>query len=573
MLYHGDCLDVMATLEENSIDSIVTDPPYGLAFMGKEWDKLKSPHWRTDRSPDKTGRGSWFGDNHDAPRYGNDGPTMQAWHHAWASAALRVAKPGAMLLAFGGTRTHHRLMCAIEDAGWEIRDVVMWVYGSGFPKSHDISKAIDKAAVVPCDTCNATGKTRNPDATSWEDFWLDEPCPVCHGKGTIKGAEREVVGPNPHSCPGRKPGAFHIAGGNHRDQLEARMVEQGIDKPPITAPATDDAALWDGWGTALKPAYEPIIVAMKPRDGTFANNALTWGVAGINVDGCRVPSGGVHGSVRSVGQGKGFKETMGNGIYNGTGGVVMPPHPQGRWPANLVLSHTPECRQVGVRKVGNGNGGPARHNENDGTVAKGKQYEHVTRNYGTETVPAWECVPECPVRMLDEQSGKLTSGGKNGATYTTDKQGICFPGLDKLTSPAISDSGGASRFFYTAKASRSERELGLLGHIPCLKCGGLDSETHIDPKTGKEVKCRRNGHPTVKPLELMRWLCRLTATPTGGVVLDPFMGSGRTGVAAVLEGREFVGIELERESFEIAEAAIAWAQEQTPAAVQLEMTL
>jgi site-specific DNA-methyltransferase (adenine-specific) len=186
---------------------------------------------------------------------------------------------------------------------------------------------------------------------------------------------------------------------------------------------------------------------------------------------------------------------------------------------------------------------------------------------GTETIPAWECVPECPVRLLDAQSGERPVPGPyvqrttaTGQVYGNGNGMNASQWCDGQVTPHYGDTGGASRFFYTAKASRKERETGLLGHIPCLKCGGLDSETHIDPKTGKEEKCRRNGHPTVKPLELMRWLCRLTATPTGGVVLDPFMGSGRTGVAAVLEGREFVGIELERESFEIAEARIAWVQ-------------
>jgi len=178
-LIRGDCLEVMATLEENSIDTIITDPPYGLEFMGKDWD--------------------------------HGVPGVPFW-----TAALRVAKPGAMLLAFGGTRTHHRLMVAIEDAGWEIRDVIMWVYGSGFPKSHDISKAIDKAA----------------------------------------GAEREVVGRGKYADRGRTAG----------QKTNALGAYSSSETDSITAPATDAARLWDGYGTALKPAYEPIIIAMKPRD-------------------------------------------------------------------------------------------------------------------------------------------------------------------------------------------------------------------------------------------------------------------------------------------------------------------
>jgi len=195
-IHHGDCREVMATLDAESVDAIVSDPPYGLSFMGKGWD--------------------------------HGVPGVEFW-----AEALRVAKPGAHLLAFGGTRTYHRLACAIEDAGWEIRDCVMWVYGSGFPKSHDVSKAIDKAA----------------------------------------GAEREVIGP---PTPGGQ------GNGN---------AYGAITRPPATAPAT----AWQGWGTALKPAWEPIIVARKPLVGTVAENVLTHGTGAINVDGCRV-----HGGVRPL---------------------------------------------------------------------------------------------------------------------------------------------------------------------------------------------------------------------------------------------------------------------------------
>jgi hypothetical protein len=196
---HGDCREVMAAMDAKSVDSIVSDPPYGLSFMGKGWD--------------------------------HGVPGVEFW-----TEAMRVAKPGAHLLAFGGTRTYHRLACAIEDAGWEIRDCVMWVYGSGFPKSHDVSKAIDNAA----------------------------------------GAEREVVGPNPYNA--------NKGGRNHHSDKCAQAGKMSN----ITAPATDDAKRWQGWGTALKPAWEPVIVARKPLCGTVAENVLTHGTGGINVDGCRV---------------------------------------------------------------------------------------------------------------------------------------------------------------------------------------------------------------------------------------------------------------------------------------------
>jgi len=179
--------------------------------------------------------------------------------------------------------------------------------------------------------------------------------------------------------------------------------------------------------------------------------------------------------------------------------------------------------------------------------------------------------------MLDEQSGELKSGAKHGIYNGWGEGREIYGGSTPYLHHNEASTGGASRFYtrfhYSAKASRSERESGLLGYIPCLKCGGLDTVTHVNPKTGKEEKCRRNGHPTVKPLDVCRWLCRLTMTPTGGVVLDPFCGSGRIPMAAILEGRDAIGIELERPSFDIAEAATRWAQEQVPEMIQAEMTL
>ena len=202
----GDCLEVMPTLKAESIDSIVTDPPYGLSFMGKDWD--------------------------------HGIPGVPFWE-----AALKVAKPGAFLLAFGGTRTFHRLTCAIEDAGWEIRDVIMWVYGSGFPKSHDVSKAIDKAV----------------------------------------GAEREIVGVRELWGNNAKGGRCGQYANNYAGAAD------GSKKPlNVTTPATESACQWEGWGTALKPAWEPIIVARKPVNCTVAENVLKWGTGAMNIDGCRV---------------------------------------------------------------------------------------------------------------------------------------------------------------------------------------------------------------------------------------------------------------------------------------------
>jgi len=315
---HGDCREVMAAMDAASVDAIVTDPPYGLAFMGKGWDHAV--------------------------------PGVEFW-----TEALRVAKPGAHLLAFGGTRTFHRLACAIEDAGWEVRDTLSWLYGSGFPKSHN--------------------------------------------------------GP------------------------------------------------WGG--TALKPAWEPIIMARKPLTGTVAANVAAHGTGALNVDGCRIPTDdalSLHGRSPTV---NGWDPRMSGGQVAGVGkGQEL-----GRWPANV---------------------------------------------------------------LLDED--------------------------------AAAQLGEPSRFFYVAKASRREREAGLTGETRAVGSVNLRTDSHAE-RNGQTTTPARNHHPTVKPIALMRWLCRLV-TPPGGLVLDPFTGSGTTGCAAALEGFGFVGIEREAEYVAIAERRIAhWQQE------------
>lgn len=330
MILHGDCREVMATLDGNSIDAIVSDPPYGLSFMGKGWD--------------------------------HGVPGVEFWVEA-----LRVTKPGAHLLAFGGTRTYHRLACAIEDAGWEVRDCIAWVYGSGFPKSHNLK---------------------------------------------------------------------------------------------------DD---WQGWGTALKPAYEPIIVARKPLVGTVASNVMQYGTGGLNINGCRV---GTDGGTSRSGQADYPKNADGtedrSESWARTGHGIVEIN-AGRWPANFI------------------------HDGSDEVVGLFTN----TRARGNITA-------------------KQTKGSGTGFLNNCDRIEHGNPG----------DSGSAARFFYCAKASKADR----------------DGSTH----------------PTMKPTDLMRYLCRLV-TPPGGTVLDPFCGSGSTGKGAILEGFNFIGIEREAEYVEIAKARIEQA--------------
>jgi DNA modification methylase len=415
-IHHGDCREVMATLDAESVDAIVSDPPYFLGFMNKGWDKKNPKALDCDGLPGSRGHGRKPGESSSIAR--QNSIASYNVHLEWAIAALRVAKPGAHLLAFGGTRTYHRLACAIEDAGWEIRDCVMWVYGSGFPKSHDVSKAIDKAAGEERSDKFEGAFTRRAGPTG------NKKCDDC-GKWLVSGS--------PCRCP-----------------------------RPQDAPATDAARQWQGWGTALKPAWEPIIVARKPLVGTVAENVLTHGTGAINVDGCRVGTDAV--TINTWDDGA--KPFGGGAGHAYTGRTV-----QGRWPANLIHD-------------------------------------------GSEEV----------VGLFPDRDGAVSNGSKG----TTGSNGIYNEGWGAVAQkPGRADSGSAARFFYCAKASKADR--------------GSD-----------------NKHPTVKPTDLMRYLCRLV-TPPGGVVLDPFTGSGSTGKAAILEGFRFIGIEREAEYVEIAKARIAAA--------------
>jgi DNA modification methylase len=417
-LYLGNCLDVLKTLPDNSVDSVVTDPPYGLSFMGKKWDY--------------------------------DVPSVEVW-----AECLRVLKPGGHLLAFAGTRTQHRMAVRIEDAGFEIRDMIAWVYGSGFPKSLDVSKAIDKAA----------------------------------------GAEREVIGSKVTGNAKQSTSATgEFADGKHGGQ-------QVVD---VTAPSTEAAQQWQGWGTALKPALEPITVARKPLIGTVAQNVLEHGTGALNIDGCRVGDG----EDRASGGMSGGPAR--NGIYHDKGRCEQATG--GRWPANLI------------------------HDGSDEVLAGFP----VTKNGGS----------------FGEQ-----------AEYPINHTVMVGSGL-KSRPPFKVDSGGsAARFFYCAKASKRDRDEGLEGFEAkpnnSAYGDGLNTATKIrtaeQAEGGVSRELRRNTHPTVKPTDLMRYLCRLI-TPPNGVVLDPFMGSGSTGKAAVLEGFQFIGIEREAEYLEIARARIEHAQ-------------
>ena len=380
MIMVGDSLERLKELPENSVDSIVTDPPYGLAFMGKKWDY--------------------------------DVPSRELWLQC-----IRVLKPGGHLIAFAGSRTYHRLAINIEDAGFEIRDQIMWIYGSGFPKSLNISKEIDKAA----------------------------------------GAERVDLGPNP----------------NDRKQNSAIDFNGKGNDSRITAPATDDAKKWEGWGTALKPAHEPCVLARKPiTENNVANNVLKHGTGGINID-----------------------ETRTN--------------KQGRYPANVIHDGSDEVREKFPD----------------------------TKHSSSVNMHHEEYIPN----NKNEVYGKGMGGGAH-------------PGFDDVDT-------SAARFFYCAKTSKAEREAGL-EHFKSAQVTDRKDTTGVgsDNPRNRGNKLRKNTHPTVKPIALMRYMCKLV-TPSGGKILDPFLGSGTTGIAALLEGFDFIGCEISQEYADIATARMAhWSE-------------
>jgi DNA modification methylase len=511
-LHPANCLDAMRGMADNSVDSIVTDPPYGLSFMGKKWDY--------------------------------DVPSVEIW-----AECLRVLKPGGHLLAFAGTRTQHRMAVRIEDAGFEIRDMIAWVYGSGFPKSLDVSKAIDKAS----------------------------------------GAEREVVGPNKFA---------------HLNGKENANCYGAASRPDETAPATEAAQQWQGWGTALKPALEPITVARKPLIGTVAENVLEHGTGGLNIDGCRVGTEDKLVAGGPLGANSGDERTgKALGMFQHGTKNTFEQSALGRWPANLIHDGSDEVvdlfpetvpSKAGVRDPrgsmgyhGGASGLPgvvSGHNDHGGSAARFFYCASRTGEASAERVYAdaggtnfamkpgprgGDAMGRWPANLIHDGSDEVVglfpqtspspskpvkqgggAGYKPGAECGAARDGVGV---------GYGDSGSAARFFYCAKASRKDRDEGLEGFdrvkVKTKSGGGAPNEGR---EASSDGGIRANVHPTVKPTALMRYLCRLV-TPPGGVVLDPFMGSGSTGKAAILEGFEFVGCEMSPEYFAIARARIEHA--------------
>ncbi len=486
VIYQGNNLEVLPTLPDNSVDSIVCDPPYELGFMGKSWDSSGIAY------------------------------SVELWREC-----LRVLKPGGHLLAFGGTRTWHRLAVAIEDAGFEIRDNIAWLYGSGFPKSHNISKAIDKYLLN-----ENLSKDLLPDEQAFCE-WMQQHSGITISQSKeVLGSARFITGQveivntatadKPHL--GRRAMIPTFAAWQKIKPLLAveapEWVEALVKEPP--KPAMEHPNEWNsgkgegtagtneyaGWGTALKPAHEPIVVARKPLIGTVAENVLTHGVGGINVDATRI-------------QGSNTKRinTAQSSFMSGQIGQVQAQQNAyetgsdlGRWPANIILD-------------------------------------------------------EYTAELLDEQSGTLTSGALKAGRVIADVNVNFKSGVDVDYYESKANSGGASRFFYVAKASKRDRNEGL-DELPEVRHSDRNATDGVggDNPRNRTNQPKQNFHPTVKPTALMQYLIRLV-TPDNGVVLDPFAGSGSTGKAAILEHKHFIGIEVTPEYLPIIEGRLTHAYE------------
>jgi DNA modification methylase len=511
VLVAGDNRETLRLLPDCSVDAVVTDPPYGLNKAPNMDEVLR--HWLA--GDDFAASGSGF--------MGKGWDSFVPGPATWRE-VFRVLKPGGHVLMFGGTRMWDVATLALRLAGFEVRDTLMWVYGSGMPKSHDVSKAIDK----------------------------------------LHGATREVIGTKKGVKADPSTGRNDMPG-------KTVGVKQIVTDVPVTAPATEDAVRWDGWGTALKPAWEPIVLARKPLEGSVASNVLTYGTGGINIDDCRIGS------------------PAGEGL--------------GRWPANVLLTHSEGCQRVGesVERVG---GGAKMSKTGQANVEFGGGYERGDGWTGSEVVSElWECSNGCPVRLLDDQSGDRPSA--KSPSSAVGAESIFRPGQGgyQKQGPIYADSGGASRYFHSSEPDESgdwecdeDCPVRLLDDQSGVTTSGAmrndvdaypgESATSL-PRgrsgpgnqradsggasrffySGKVTKTERhagmpdgviNDHPTVKPSELMAYLIRLVCPP-GGLVLDPFCGSGSTGLGAAKEGAAFVGLDLTPEYVEIARHRLAHA--------------
>ena len=535
-LFNGRSEDLLKSFPDNSIDALVTDPPAGISFMERGWDDAIREDEIEVQLPERA--------------------SFVRFLTGVFREVFRVMKPGAHGLVWALPRTSHWTMTALEDAGFDIRDVITHHYGSGFPKNLNVSKAIDKhlgarreKVRVPAD------QVRNPKS-------------IKSGSG--------------------------VEGGDRPFMREAK--ERGYHEIDGEQPATEEAGGWVGWGTALKPASEHWILIRKPPAGSIAKNVLEWGTGALNIDGVRIS-----GSNPSINRRQSRPRQQGDGLWPAAGSAeayhaVHHGEELGRWPANLILSHGSSCRKVGTRLVKTGTAQELPLGSDNNRQVYDMQFKALGRDYsygkdGYEEIDEWECGSDCPVARLDAQSGERPGGHFPGVQNA-------LPGRGNITTHsggwsgkvppkrAMGDSGGASRFFkifepeveedfkYEAKASVYDRNAGtadLYWKRNAQRGSGFEpiseiewrklqeEEERVSKERGERVilRARGNIHATVKSVSLMSWLTRLVAPPNG-IVLDCFMGSGTTGVAAAIEGVRFVGIEQDPDYFMICEARVQY---------------
>jgi DNA modification methylase len=592
IVFNGNNIDLLKNYPDNHFDSIVTDPPYGLGKEPNAEELMKD--WIEKGYHEISGSG-FMGKEWDSFV-----PQPIFWKEVY-----RVLKPGGHLLAFYGTRTYDWGVMAMRFAGFEVRDCIQWLYGSGFPKSHNISKALDKMpkansrllefAELLKDKRNELGLT----IAEADDL-------ICNGSTMYNFLEgRNINGVCKIYPPNRDFYEkiiinYKIEGWDDIIENNLQVVgseegnfgfqsdgERWTEKREIKEFTTNTAKKWDGWGTALKPANEPIVLARKPLEKglSIAENILKWGVGGINIDASRI---GTEDKTQRTNNGVEWgnrkdeyyenreKEVFGSSL--------------GRFPANIILTHSSLCQLKGTKKVKGQKDKPTNRKKFEGTWNEGNtglrsntnsSKEGFADENGQEEVENWDCHEDCPIRILDEQSiamGMHSAGSKkdigdynrkdNNSIFNNSKGGI---GQKEFGGKRIGDKGGASRFFYVAKASKAERNKGLedFEEKPLafsnqakaeLKRGnlefngnGITGEGIVGQ--GNKVNMLKNFHPTVKPIKLMQYLIKMI-TPPNGIVLDPFCGSGTTGVACKLDGFNFVGLEQDPEYTKIAEARI-----------------
>jgi DNA modification methylase len=511
IVINGNNIDILKTYPDNYFDAVVTDPPYGLGKEPNAAELMKD--WIENGYHEVSGSG-FMGKEWDAFV-----PQPVFWKEVF-----RVLKNGGHVLSFFGTRTYDWGVMSMRFAGFEVRDCIQWLYGSGFPKSHNIGKAIDK----------------------------------------MEGAEREIIGTKERGSveEAKERGVGFLSDPANRNNTK----QFGYGTELITAPSTEAAKQWDGWGSALKPANEPIVLARKPLEKglSIAENILKWGVGGINIDASRI----------------GTTDDLNGGQYRGENNKINDGHtiftdtsktkgefkqPEGRFPANIILTHHEDCECKGTKKVkaikggriGNKNGAYS----GIGAVGFPKEYSKGDGGYGDENgqeeLENWDCHEDCPIRILDEQSG-VTKSSKRGSHNSRVRTSGDIYKQDKdeyRDDNTYGDKGGASRFFYVAKASKAERNKGLEGFEEKRMEGRDEGQDERSVAFKARPTPMANVHPTVKPIKLMQYLVKMI-TPPNGIVLDPFCGSGTTGVACKLDGFQFVGMEQDPEYSKIAESRI-----------------